>query len=124
MIWEAAASHFDGDGFFFGLIDYSWSFVHPSYTGALEGAEPGLALADQFAILDRTRAAGDRLASAAIGETVEVPLELDELERHLSDFESRMQQEPFPQLPLEDQKYILLCIDAARKLRQASITAG
>jgi hypothetical protein len=123
-IWEAAASHFDGDLFFFALIDFSWTFVHPAYAGELDGTKPSEALSELLAILDRTRSAGDRLAAAAIGETVELPLKPEELTEHLGRVESRMQQEPFPQLPIDDQKDVLLCVDAARGLREALIRSG
>lgn len=120
-IWEAAASRFDDDHFFFALIDHSWGYVHPSYAVALNGTEPSVTLAELFVVLDRTRAASDRLAAAAVGDTVEVPLEAEELERHLSNVESRLEEDPFPMLPVEDQKNVLLCIDAARTLREALI---
>jgi hypothetical protein len=75
-------------------------------------------------VLDRTRAASERLAEAKVGDTVEVPLDPDELETQLVNVESWMQQEPFAELSVDDQKDVLLCIDAARKLRDALITAG
>jgi hypothetical protein len=123
-IWEAAASHFDGDHFFFALIDHSWGYVHPSYSVAPNGTEPSAALVELFAVLDRTRAASDRLAAARLGDTVEVPLEAEELGRHLGDIESRLEEDPFQMLPVEDQKDVLLCIDAARNLREALIRSG
>ncbi len=123
-IWEATASRFDGDQLFFALIDYSWTFVHPSYGGDVDGVEPFVAVSELLAVLDRTRGVSDRLAAAAIGEIVEVPLEPDELASHLINVEARLEQEPFSELSVDDQKDVLLCIDAARKLREALIRAG
>lgn len=106
------------------MIDYSWTFVHPAYADDVDGVKPRVAVSELFDVLDRARAASDRLAAAAVGDRVEVPLEPEELDVHLSNVESRLQQDPFPELSVEDQKDVLLCIDAARKLREALITAG
>jgi hypothetical protein len=106
------------------MIDYSWTFVHPSYADDVDGVKPRVAVSELFDVLDRAREASDRLAAAAVGDSVEVPLEPDELQVHLSNVETRLEQDPFRELSAEDQKDVLLCIDAARKLREALITAG
>ena len=123
-VWEAAASRFDGDQLFFAMIDYSWTFVHPAYGDDVDGAQPAVVVSELFEVLDRARAASDRLAIAAVGDLVEVPLEPEELEVQLSNVEARLEQKPFSELAVDDQKDVLLCIDAARKLREALITAG
>jgi hypothetical protein len=109
---------------FFAMIDYSWTFVHPAYADDVDGVKPRVAVSELFEVLDRARGASDRLAAAAVGDRVEVPLEPEELELHLANVEKRLEQDPFADLSVEDQKGVLLCIDAARKLREASITAG
>ena len=81
------------------MIDYSWTFVHPAYADDVDGVKPRVAVSELFDVLDRARAASDRLAAAAVGDRVEVPLEPEELDVHLSNVESRLQQDPFPNSP-------------------------
>lgn len=124
ILWEAASNPFDSDRFYFMLIDYSWTFVHPSYGLPDENYDPSAELGELLGLLDETRAASQRLMAAKVGETVELPLETQDVLRHIQSIDARIRDEPFAELAPDEQGDVLGCIEAARALGEQLVRGG